>query len=98
MIQVDYRPNAHLYVTIEMPEYITYASLNFHYRPAAQDSGIEPNADIIHGYVLDPVKGSLIIVLAYDQDLDMYLLKDGDQVDSEILYQVNEAIKNRSYE
>lgn len=64
MFKIDLRNRSHMEVSLENDQAKFYASLHFHHSP--QIGGPEPDVDKIHGYMLDPNRGSLHFTLVYD--------------------------------
>lgn len=82
----------YLHVPLTIQEIESYASLNFEHFWSSK--GILPS-NRIHVYLLDPCEGSITFYLKYHFIDDYYYLDNADrEIDSLILYSLNEAIKN----
>jgi hypothetical protein len=91
MEKLDLIRNSHFEVHLGNEEAEFYASLHFHH--SARFDGPEPNYQILHCYLLDPQRGSLVLTLHYDQTRHLYFPGQGDpEVDTLILDELNQAI------
>jgi len=89
---VDYTKYGHVYVELQNETGKYYACCNFLY--VKSFDGILPTSQV-HIYLLHPDSGSIVTMMEYDVDIDMYTVAAGypelDSIDADT---ISEALKD----
>jgi len=92
-MKIDLTRKGSLIVPLEESRGKFYASLNFHYNPDTH--GPEPDLEIVHVYLLHPLRGSILFTLRYDRNFNIYYpTEEVIGVDTIILDKINTAIQS----
>jgi len=91
--KIDYTEYGHFYISIDDETGRYYAHCNVDHFPGVD--GIEPNTGILHVYLLDPRKGSVVTTLESDANTETYVVSEGSpELEESQLAVINQAYKD----